>query len=101
MKTMKKLPQFIDMFHQARLDVGRLILMNNVRLGQLIQHALHFRQELRGFLFIRHITELTDSRAHGFGVISVMQSTSRRLANSLHARFVICHFLVLFFCFFL
>ena len=72
------------MNHKAGLDVGSLVLVDCVALGELVEHLLHFGQEFDGSCLVGRGAELAHSVTHSFSVVSVVQSASSRLTDSLY-----------------
>ena len=68
---------------KARLDIGSLILVNDVGLGQLVQHLLDGGIHLYGLFLVGYGTQFAHSVAHGFGVVLVMQRPCLLLTDSL------------------
>jgi len=75
--------QLVDLQSELRLQVGSLVLVDNVTLSQLVQHLLNNRVHLHCFFLIGHCTQLANSITHGLGVISVVQRSRLRLTDSL------------------
>lgn len=62
------------MLGKARLEVGSLIVMNDISLGQLIQHGRNFRQHFGGGGLFRSVPQAFNSVAGGLCEILVMIS---------------------------
>ena len=71
------------MVAQTGLQVGSLILVNNVVLCQLVQHLLYFGIQSIGLLLVGHGTQFTNSVAHGLCIVVVVLSLFLVLTNSL------------------
>lgn len=76
--------KFVDMQHQAGLDICSFVLVDDIVLGQLIEHLLYFGKELISFGLISRSAELTHSVTCRLCVISVVQSACGSLADTLY-----------------
>ena len=86
------------MEHDARLDVRSLVLVDDVRLSELVEHLLHFGKKFYSSSLVSRGAELTHCVTHRLGIVAIVQATSGGLTNSLHRGFVICHFELNFVC---
>jgi len=84
--------ELAHMEHDARLDVRSLVLVNDVRLSELIEHLLYFRKKFNCYSFVGSSAELANCVTHSLSVVTIVQATSGGLTNSFHRGFVICHF---------
>ena len=69
-------------FLQLRLEVGRLILVNNVSLGQLIQHRCDKWEALFGFFLIGQCTKIADRVSRSLVIVLIVQLLSVVATNS-------------------
>ena len=76
--------QTFDMLCQLRLEVGRLVLVDDVGLSQFVQHFLHCGIHFNCFLLVRHSAKLANSITHCLGVVPVVQGSRLRLTDSFH-----------------
>ena len=70
------------MFAEGRLQIGCLVLVDDIGLRQLVQHLLHGRIELGSLILIRHITQLANSITHSLCIVSVVQRPDFVLTDS-------------------
>ena len=84
--------ELAHMEHDARLDVRSLVLVNDVRLSELVEHLLHFGKKFYSSSLVSRGAELTHCVTHRLGIVAIVQATSGGLTNSFHRGFVICHF---------
>ena len=78
------LAQFVDVQAKARLQVSGLVLVDDVRLSELVQHLLHFGVEGRSLVLVCHGAQLANGVAHGLSIILVVKCPFLFLADSLH-----------------
>ena len=72
------------MAHDARLDVRSLVLVDDVRLSELVEHLLHFGEKLYGSCLVGRGAELAHGVTHRLSIVAIVQATSGGLTNSLH-----------------
>jgi len=75
---------FVDLQCQLRLQVRCLILVNNVFLGQFVDHGYHFRILLDSLFLAGFRTEILDGIPCGFGAVAVIQPSGFRLLRSFY-----------------
>lgn len=63
--------ELLEVAHQAALEVGRLVLVDIVFLGQLVDHTHQLRQELLRRCGVSHIAEVLDGSTSRLFVIAV------------------------------
>ena len=81
----------IDVELEARLDVRYFVFVDDVALGQLIQHA-EYRIDLAfGFFAIGGRTQFADCVTCGLVVVSVVRLTLGVLTDALKCRLVVSH----------
>ena len=80
---MKNLLQRVHVFGNGRLQIGSLVLVNDVGLSQFVEQALYLGQLLLGLTLVRCGAQIAQSVTHGFGIIAIMQTTFFCLAYSL------------------
>ena len=68
---------------QARLQVSGLVLVDDVGLGQLVEHLLNLGVEGYGLVLVSHGAQLANGVAHGLGIVLVVQGPGFCLADSL------------------
>ena len=78
-----RLGHLVNHARQARLQVGGLVAVNNVGLGQLVKHFLDAGIKFRSLVLVGHSADFTHSITHGLGVILVMKLPFLVLADSL------------------
>jgi hypothetical protein len=78
------LSQFAHVNHEARLDVSGLVLVDDVRLSELIEHLLYFRKKFNCYSFVGSSAELANCVTHSLSVVTIVQATSGGLTNSLY-----------------
>ena len=76
------LAEACNMLAEARLEVSRLVLMDDVGLCQLVKHFLDARIKLNCFVLVCHSAQFANSIAHGLCIISVVQSSRLCLTDS-------------------
>ena len=59
---------------QSAFEVVRLVLVNDVLLGESVNHGSHLGEVFRELLLIRGRTELPKRIAHGFVVVPVAET---------------------------
>ena len=90
--------ELAHMEHDARLDVRSLVLVDDVRLCELVEHLLHFGEKFYGSCLVGRGAELAHGVTHRLSIVAIVQATSGGLTNSFHRGFVICHFELDFVC---
>ena len=83
----------VDLAHELRLEVRGFVLVDDAALGELVDDGDHLGQTLGGDGLVFESTEITQSVAHGLGVVTVLYSSFFARANSFFCRLVVCHFL--------
>ena len=81
----------VDLLHQLGLEVGSLVLVDNGTLGEFINDGNHLGQALGSNGFVLKGAEVTQSIAHGLGVVTVLDSFLFVGTNSFFCRLVMCH----------
>ena len=76
------LAEACNMLAEARLEVSRLVLVDDVGLCQLVEHFLDARIKLNCFVLVCHSAQFANSIAHGLCIISVVQSSRLCLTDS-------------------
>ena len=76
------LAEACNMLAEARLEVSRLVLVDDVGLCQLVKHFLDARIKLNCFVLVCHSAQFANSIAHGLCIISVVQSSRLCLTDS-------------------
>ena len=76
------LAEACNMLAEARLEVSRLVLMDDVGLCQLVKHFLDARIKLNCFVLVCHSAQFANSIAHGLCIIFVVQSSRLCLTDS-------------------
>ena len=76
--------ELAHMEHDARLDVRSLVLVNDVRLSELVEHLLHFGEKFYGSSLVGRGAELAHGVTHRLGIVAIVQATSGGLTNSLY-----------------
>ena len=71
------------MFGKARLQVGSLVVMDDIFLGQLIQHGRNFRQHFGGSSLFRGVPQALNRVTSSLGKIFIMLSLCFRLTDPL------------------
>ena len=65
--------------------------MDDVLLGQAVQHRRHFFQQLLSGRFIGCRTQLLDGRAGGFVLVAVQHALGFVAADAFEGRLMVCH----------
>ena len=78
----KDLRHAVDLAREAGLQVGSLVAVDDICLGQFVEHFLHGGIELRSFFLIGHGTQFAHGVAHCLGVILVVKLALLVLADS-------------------
>ena len=73
----------VDLLHQLGLEVGSLVLVDDIGLSQLVKHLLHRRIQLHSLFLVGHSAQLANCIAHGLAIITVVLVASLGLTNSL------------------
>ena len=71
------------MLLNGALEVGCLVGVNHVLLGQFVEHFGYFWQHLCCGALIGSIPYGLERVAHGFGVVTILQAAGLRLSNPL------------------
>ena len=86
METFKQgavLSELLDMTSQLGLEVGSLVLVNDVHLSQLIQHLLDSGVLLLGLSLVGSSTQCAYSSAHSLSIVTVVEAALLLLTDSL------------------
>ena len=75
--------QFADMTTQTRLQVGSLVLVDNVGLCQFVQHLLNAGVKLDSLFLVSHSTQFAHCYTHRLCVILIMELFLPVLTDSL------------------
>ncbi len=67
---------------QTAFQIPRLVLVDDVDLGEFVEHRADFREQSLGSGFVCRIAQGLHRVAGGLVVIAVTQTTNLRLANS-------------------
>lgn len=78
------LAELVDMLCQTRLQVCSFVSVDDVGLGQLVQHLLYHGELLSSLVLVSGSAELANSVTHRLCIVLVMQSLHLGLANSLY-----------------
>ena len=81
----------VDEAGQATFEVGGLVLVPGIALGESIDHTNDFGQEFLSFGSVRHLPQLFDGRTGGFLVIAVGQALFGVLTDSFLSGLMLCH----------
>ena len=83
--------QTVNVNLQTALKVGCFVLVNNVLLGEFVQHSSYFGEKFLSSSFVGGATERFHSVTGCSVVILIRNTTSLCLANTFFGRLVICH----------
>ncbi len=72
-----------DVASQLALQVRSFVVVPGATLCQPVYHADDLRQELLGFRFLLHFTELTDRSPGGLLVVTIVYAALRFLTHAL------------------
>ncbi len=75
--------QAVHMVGQLGLQVGGFVLMDDMALGQFVEHSNHFRIKIRGFLFVSGLSQLLNRITRCLCIITIMQPSLLGLSDSL------------------
>ena len=73
------------------LEVGGLVLVDHVILGQFVQHGSHLREQYERCLFLRGVAQCLHRITGGFMVTLVPGVFHLGLAHSFLRRLMVCH----------
>lgn len=88
-----KLSQGSYVLAELALQIGRLVFVDHVFLGQLVDHRDYLGEQLRGFGLVRTQTQFLDGVTGRFVVVTVAQTFFIVGTDTLDGRFVVCHFI--------
>mgnify|MGYP001598390495 CR=1 FL=1 len=91
MESRDRLFQRINVELQTALQVGRLVLVDDVALGQLIEHAAHLGQQFHRFLLVGARADVAYGVPRGLVLIAIALVAGLALADALDGTFVVGH----------
>ena len=74
--------ELAHMEHDARLDVRSLVLVDDVRLSELVEHLLHFGEKFYGSCLVSRGAELAHGVTHRLSIVLIMQRSCLCLTYS-------------------
>ena len=77
--------------HERTFKVARFVFVDDILLGQPVNHGGHLREVLSKRLLVCGGTELPQGIPHGFVVIPVAETLGLIGTNALEGRFVVRH----------
>jgi len=77
------LSELLDMTSQLGLQVGSLVLVDDVHLSQLVQHLLDSGVLLLGLSLVGGSTQCAHSSAHSLCIVTVVEAALLLLTDSL------------------
>ena len=84
----------VDLAHELRLKIRGFVLVDDAAFGQFVDDGDHLGQALGGSGLVAEGAEVTQSVAHGLGVVTVLYSSFFARANSFLCRLVVCHLFI-------
>src|SRR6476469_4871361 len=76
---------------QLALVVSSFVLVDDVLLGQTVQHRSHLLQQLLSSRFIGGRAQLFDSSTGGFVLVTVQHALGFVAADAFEGRLMVCH----------
>jgi len=77
------LSEFLDVVSKLRLQVGSLVLVDELGLCEFVEHLLHDRILLLSFGLVGRSAELADCRTHSLTIVAVVEAALLLLTDSL------------------
>ena len=87
-----RLSHLVEEFGSARLEVGSLLPVDDVLLGEFVEALLELGEESLCLSLVYCCAELLEQRTHGLCVVAVVQTTFLVLTDALERGLVISHF---------
>lgn len=76
------LAELVDVEGKLALEVGGFVFGDCILSGETVEHGLYFAVFLSSFCFVGYFTEVANSVAQGFAVITVAKTTALGLTYS-------------------
>ena len=84
MNALCGLSELLDITCELGFQVRSLILVNEVCLGELVEHLLHSGELLLGLSLLGSSTELADSCTHSLCVVAIVKTSLLLLTDSFY-----------------
>ena len=65
----------VDLLHELALEVRSLVLVDDGALSQFVDDGNHLRQSFGSGVLIFQSAEITQSVAHGLGIVTILDSS--------------------------
>ena len=80
---MPALSELVDVQSQLRFQVAGFVFVDNIFLGQLVEHRRNFYIQCGSLVFLSHGAQFAHGITGGLGIVSVAQVSGLRLSDSL------------------
>ena len=81
----------VDEFCQLAFVVSSFVFVDDVLLGQTVQHRRHFLQQLLSRRFVSGFAQALDGRTGGFMLVTVQHALGFVAADAFEGRLMVCH----------